>query len=123
MYQTVCGLTRDLNIRDKAVNLKVRDAKGVENEMDVAFLLRNRLYVIECKTARMDRPEAPKANDTLYKLKENCSRIGGLGTHGMLASYRALNDRERRLAQALQLKVVAGRDLTRLDELIKCWAR
>jgi hypothetical protein len=121
VYQTVCQVTGSLAIRDKAANLQVQDINGQPNEMDVAFLARNRLFVIECKTARMDNPEDLKANDTLYKLKENCSRIGGLGTRGMLATYRPLREPELRLAKALQIEVVAGASLARLDEKLKQW--
>ena len=121
VYQTVCQVTGALKIRDKAANLQVRDASGQPNEIDVAFMARNRLYMIECKTARMNNPDEQKANDTLYKLAENCRRIGGLGTRGMLATYRPLRDPEKRLAQALNLKVVAGRELQRLDEHLKQW--
>jgi len=108
-------------IRDKAANLAVQSSDGVKNEMDIAFLARNRLFVIECKTARMDRPEAPKANDALFKLAENCRRIGGLGTKGMLLSYRALREAEQGLAKALNIEVVSGKDISRLSEKIKRW--
>jgi len=121
VYQTVCQVTGALGIRDKAANLQLRDISGQPNEIDVAFLARNRLFVIECKTARMDNPQDLKANDTLYKLAENCRRIGGLGTRGMLATYRPLRDSELRLAQALQIEVVAASALARLDEKLKSW--
>jgi len=121
VYQIVCQVTGPLAIRDKAANLQVQDISGQPNEMDVAFLARNRLFVIECKTARMDNPEDLKANDTLYKLVENCRRIGGLGTRGMLATYRPLRESELRLANALQIEVVAGASLARLDEKLKHW--
>lgn len=123
VYQTVCQATAGLNIRDKAANLRVTDASGQPNEIDVAFMARNRLFVIECKTARMNHPDDLKANDTLYKLKENCSRIGGSGTRGMLVTYRPLRDSEMRLAKALQLEVVAGPALARLGERLKLWVR
>jgi hypothetical protein len=121
VYQTVSQVTGPLAIRDKAANLQVQDISGQPNEMDVAFLARNRLFVIECKTARMDHPEDLKANDTLYKLSENCRRIGGLGTRGMLATYRPLREAELRLAKALHIEVVAGAALARLDEKLKQW--
>jgi hypothetical protein len=123
VFRTVSRLTGELGIRDKAANLEVTDATGVKNELDVAFMARNRLFVIECKTARMDRPEAPKANDTLFKLAEICRRVGGLGTRGMLASYRPLRDAEKKLARALNIELVCGSKLTRLDEKLKTWVR
>lgn len=122
-YQTVIQVTGELSIRDKGANLQVRHTDGQPNEMDVAFLARNRLFVIECKTARMDSPDDLKANDTLYKLAENCRRIGGLGTNGMLVTYRPLRDPELRLAKALRIEVVAGAALARLDERLKQWIR
>ena len=123
VFHTVSRLTGELGIRDKAANLEVTDANDVRNELDVAFMARNRLFLIECKTARMDKPEAPKANDTLFKLAEICRRVGGLGTRGMLASYRSLRDAEKRLAQALNIELVCGAELVRLDEKLKAWVR
>jgi hypothetical protein len=121
VYQTVCNVTGPLAIRDKAANLQVTNPNGQPNELDVAFMARNRLFLIECKTAKMDNPEDSKANDTLYKLSENCRRIGGLGTRGMLVTYRPLRDSEMRLAKALNIEVVANRELARLDERLKQW--
>lgn len=123
VYQTVCQVTGDLAIRDKAANLVVQDASSQKNEIDVAFMAHNRLFAIECKTARMDSPDSQKANDTLYKLAENCRRIGGIGTRGMLATYRPLRDSELRLAKALSIEVVAGATLARLGERLKQWVR
>lgn len=123
VFTTVSASAGELAIRDKAPNLTVIDDVGVKNELDVAFMARNRMFVIECKTARMNRPEAPKANDTLFKLSEICRRVGGLGTRGMLASYRPLRDEEKRLARALGIELVCGADLARLGEKLKRWVR
>lgn len=120
VFDCVCALTGELGIRDKAMNLEVI-SQEVKNELDIALMARNRLFVIECKTARMDKPEAPKANDTLFKLAENCRRIGGLGTRGMLASYRPLRDSEKKLAQALNIKIVCGQELSDLDGRLRSW--
>lgn len=110
-------------MRDKAANFVVLDRDGVKNEMDVAFMARNRLFVIECKTARMDAEQHTEANDTLFKLAEVCRRVGGLGTRGMLASYRPLRDAEKKLASALNIDLVCGTELARLDEKIKVWVK
>lgn len=120
-YRTVEALHGPLDLRDKAVNLFVTDPQGVKNELDICFLARNRLFVIECKTARMDSERPGKANDTLFKLAENCRRIGGLGTQGMLLSYRALGDSEKKLAKALNVTVVVGSELNTLEQRIRSW--
>lgn len=123
VFRTLNIVTGTLGIRDKAANLEVIDSNNVKNELDVAFMARNRLFVIECKTARMDKAEAPKANDTLFKLSENCRRIGGLGTRGMLVSYRPLRDAEKKLARALNIELVCGTDINRLQERLRAWVR
>lgn len=127
--QAVHQVHGDLKIRDKAEQLEVTDdSNGTRNELDVAFMARNRLFVIECKTARIDlvqgrgeQATAPKANDALFKLSENCRRIGGLGTRGMLLSYRALRDPEKQLARALGIEVVAGGEIARLADRLRQW--
>lgn len=124
VYRTVSDLTGELAVRDKAANLVVTDEDGVRNELDVAFMAHNRLFIVECKTARMDDPRRPgKANDTLFKLAGIARRVGGLGTRGLLASYRKLGDAERKLARALGIEIVAGADLNRLGEHLKRWVR
>lgn len=123
VFRTLSGLTAPLGIRDKAANLQVIDDSGVKNELDAVFIARNRLFVIECKTARMDRPEAPKANDTLFKLAENCRRIGGIGTRRMLVSYRALREPEKKLAKALDIELVCGAEIAQLTEKLKIWVK
>ena len=71
VIQAVHEVTGSLNIRDKAMGLEVQDqATQTRNELDIAFMARNRLFVIECKTARIDKPQGnsdraapPKAKD------------------------------------------------------------
>jgi hypothetical protein len=129
VYQTVCQITGKLEIRDKAANLKVIDPIGQNNEIDVAFLARNRLFMIECKTSRMDNIHSTKANDALYKLSENCRRIGGSSAKGMFVTYRNFyKDKdgkypEKRLAEAIGIKTVSCEQLQSLDRHIKEWVR
>lgn len=123
VFRTVTALHGELGLRDKAANLTVADTGGVKNEMDVAFMAHNRLYVIECKTARLDAGVQPKANDTLFKLADVCRRVGGLGTQGMLASYRPVRESEKKLAKALKIELVCGAELARLKERLTSWVR
>jgi hypothetical protein len=41
----------------------------------------------------------------------------------MLATYRPLRESEMRLAKALNIEVVAARDLNRLGERLKQWVK
>lgn len=120
VFATVTQLQGSLGIRDRALNLKVRQA-GVVNELDVAFLLRNRLHVVECKTRNVGADNGERAHEALFKLAENSRRLGGLATRGMLVSYRELRDAELRLARLLQIEVVHGREVPRLRERIRAW--
>ncbi len=122
IFQTLNNLREKLHVRDKACNLVVEDRNGVRNELDIAFMARNRLFVIECKTARMDKDGSNRANDTLFKLSEISRRVGGLGTQAMLASFRKLNEPELKLAKALNIRVVCSDQLSRLDEHLVQWA-
>ena len=124
VFNTVSTLQGPLAIRDKACNLKVMEMQTqVENELDVAFLVQNRPFVIECKTSRVDNPKSTKANDQLFKLSEVCRRVGGLGTRSMFVSYRALKVAETKLARALGIETVSGAELLRLRERIQNWVK
>lgn len=120
VFDTVSRVASQLPVRDRAVNVTVRQG-AVRNELDVAFLCRNRLHVIECKTANLRSNQGERANEALFKLAENARRLGGLATRSMLISYRGLRDPELRLAQVLQIEVAHGRDVPRLAERMLTW--
>ncbi len=123
VFRAVGRLSDILNIRDKDINLKLVNNTGVKNELDVVFLARNRLFVIECKTCRLDGDKGEKANDALFKLAEVSRRVGGLAVRAMLASYRPLSEAEKRLARALNIELVCGAELApaRMEEKLKRW--
>lgn len=126
--QAVHQITGSLGIRDKAVNLTVEDESShARSELDIAFMARNRLFIIECKTARMDKPHGPadkipKVNDILFvSQKTAAASAAWVAPRGMLLSYRKLRDPELQLSRSLGVEVVAGSEVTRLAERLKHW--
>lgn len=106
----------------------MRDSTGraVKNELDVAFLYNNHLYIIECKTKRfnvhvqatyIDTPGA----DALYKLDTLKGLLGDVHTQVMLSSYHPLSQWDKQRADDLGIAVCAGRQLLHLKEKLKQW--
>ena len=57
----------------------------------------------------------------MQKVRKAVFPVGGLGTRGMLVSYRGLRDEEKRLAAALRIELATGGELARLKERIRSW--
>ncbi|MDT8407269.1 MAG: DUF1887 family CARF protein [Methylococcales bacterium] len=93
------------------------------NEIDVCFMARNRLHLIECKTKRLaGKGTADAATDTVYKL-DSISDLGGLGTKSMLVSYRKLNKADQKRAKDLRIKVIQGTDIRNLKSGLRDWIK
>lgn len=105
-----------------ARSLRVESAGHARNEIDVAALVHNRLYLIECKTRGM-RSESDAAGpgaETLYKL-DSLTALGGLNTRGMLASYQPLETWDKQRARDLGINIIEGGQLRNLDEHLTKW--
>lgn len=114
-------------LQDSARSVQViRESRGqpVRNELDVAALADNRLYIVECKTRswRSADEDGPAA-EALYKLDALGDLLGGLQAKAMLVSYRSLKDHDRRRAADLGIAVCAGQEVQRLSEHLKGWIR
>lgn len=94
-----------------------------KNEIDVAFLYRNTLHLIECKTANLAQPGAggdDKATEALYKM-ESLLKLGGLRTRGMVVDYRgqlSASAANKARAQEAGITIVAGNQLRDLKGAI-----
>lgn len=99
------------------------DRNASMNEMDVAFLSKNTLHLIECKTANLTLTgygDSDKATEALYKM-ESLLKLGGLRTKGMVVDYRgAFSNSAANLKRAAEanILVASGRDLKDLGGLI-----
>lgn len=102
------------------LNMEVK-AGDTRNEIDVAFMAKNRLHIIECKTKRFSGQLAGQAGaETVYKL-DSLSELGGIGTKAMLVSYRKLRPADRQRAQDLRIRVVESQQIQQLKALLKSW--
>ena len=115
-------------INDVVMNMVAIHPDGTtRNEADVAFLYRNTLHLIECKTANL-APEGvtvdDKATQAIYKL-ETLLKLGGLRTRGMIVDYRgALSAHAPNLerARSAGIEVVSGKQLRNLKGILsKAW--
>jgi hypothetical protein len=94
-----------------------------KNEIDVAFLYRNTLHLIECKTANLaqgGKGDDNKATEALYKM-ESLLKLGGLRTRGMVVDYRgqlASSEADRQRAKESHIEIVSGVQLKDLKGTI-----
>lgn len=103
------------------LNVKVKKEKSSENEIDVAFMAKNRLHIIECKTKRFSGKQAGQAGtDTVYKL-DSISELGGLGTKAMLVSYRPLKNADKQRAKDLRIEIVERDQIQNLKTHLRNW--
>lgn len=100
-----------IGLQDWAGSIVIESASGTKNEIDAAFLFNNELYVIECKTARMD----DKGKDVLYKL-DTIRGYAGFYTKSIIATFKELNQYDRQRARDLNIHLIEGRDLNRFAE-------
>lgn len=123
------------HIQDIAINVNVANAKyqknksenspenkGNKNEFDIAFLAKNKLHIIECKTQLMDKHHADgaKADDILYKL-ETIKDYGGFMTKKCLVSYFEVSEAVKNRAKSLNIEIIQGKDIQRLKTKIQEW--
>ena len=123
VFGTVFGLRKQRpTLQDVGRGVQVaRPVAGgdVRNEIDVAFLADNKLFVVECKTACLDRGDA--GSTALYKLDSIADVLGGAQARAMLVSFRPLKGYQQRRAAELGINVVSGSDLRRLSSRMLSW--
>lgn len=111
----------EMGVQDCARSLEVESGGGARNELDVAFLAHNRLFLIECKTKRLDGMEIEgPGTESLYKL-DSLTALGGLNTRGMLVSYQPIEQRDRQRAADLGIRIVESEELRNLAEHLRKW--
>jgi hypothetical protein len=72
---------------------KTVDTK-LKNEIDVAYILNNRLYLFECKTANLSK-KSGRAEEAVYKLGAVLKDIGGINAKGFIVSYHKIQQHDK----------------------------
>jgi len=124
VYGLCLNLKKRLALQDIARGLEVERGylnPPVKNELDIAFLKNNRLYLIECKTHSGKSGDGGKNADALYKLDSLKDLVGGLQAKAMLVSYAGLNAHDRQRARDLALAVCDSQDLASLPAKLTAW--
>lgn len=119
LEQYVQAILADLEAENRisswAVNVKIA-GPGYGNELDAVFTAHNRLYVIECKTARL--AGKPAAASILYKADSLKDRVGGIFTRSMLCALDDLTPVEAQRASNMGIKTVTGARIMNLREIL-----
>lgn len=112
---------RGINPKDWSVNLKVSSLKNqTENEYDALVIHRNRLLLIECKTARFGR-DGLKDASYIYKLAQLAGQTGGLMAKSLLLSARPVGDEVRKRAQEGRVDILAAEEVKSLPDYLRKW--
>jgi len=105
------------------LNVKVQwDEAGrrqTSNEFDVLFTSRNRLFIISCKTANLEREHGTPAKEALYELDSLADKAGGLFGQALLVSSRRLSEYDRARAEKMRIKVCDGPQVLRLGDWLR----
>jgi hypothetical protein len=85
-------------------HLKIIDKK-LKNEIDVAYILNNRLYLFECKTANLSKKQG-RADEAIYKLGAILKDIGGVNAKGIIVSYHKIAKQDKERAELLNITLM-----------------
>ncbi len=124
VYGLCLNLKKSHGIQDIGRSIEVQRSHRsppIKNEMDVAFLKDNRLYVIECKTHADKHQAESKSTNALYKLDSLKDLLGGLQARAMLVSFNSPSAHDLQRAGDLGIAICAKQDLIQLPEKLATW--
>jgi len=119
LFSRIDRLRNRFKIQDSAMSVQVESATGTKNEIDVALLHNNRLFLIECKTRRF-RGNQGAGSKALYRM-DSLKIMGGITAQAMLASYRRLSASHHRRAEDLQIDLIVGDELLNIEQRLEKW--
>ncbi|MCG3884464.1 DUF1887 family protein [Photobacterium leiognathi] len=121
VFYTLESLKEDIScINDIAYNVSFNRRIGdmvVKNKFDVASIVNNKLFIIECKTKSMK----DAGDDTLYKLDSLREFIGGVQSKSMLITLKSLRSSDVTRSQDLGVTVIGPELLPHLKKVLQEW--
>ncbi len=127
-WHVIHELPPKLGVRDTCHGLRLASAShpDVKNEIDVAFVRDNRLYLIECKALKpqgpaRDRKKNKGIADFIYTL-ESVRKSGGLAARAALLTWGTQpgpSDAAR--AEDNGIRILAGATLNNLELALATW--
>lgn len=110
-----------VNVHDWAVGVHVKTLnESTRNEFDALVAHRNRLLVIECKTATFGS-DGDAGSRAIYKIDSLARRAGGLMHERLLLSARELGDAPSRRAAETRVRVLEGPDVALFPRFVEAW--
>jgi len=117
-FKALQELERRLPLQDYAVGAKIYRDEGVENELDVAILFNNHLYVVECKA--FGRSPSTPAMEVVHRLAA-LSDDDLLSAEAMYSTTHQASENDEALSEQFEVELVAGRELARLSNRLYHW--
>ena len=111
--QKLQKLHQSLHLQDFAKSIQFISPDGVRNELDAAFLYRNTLCILECKTC--NTMEKGKGAEIIYKL-DSLKALPGIFTKAAVLSFQDLESAEKKRAADRKLKTIIGPALPNLEK-------
>ncbi len=126
LFAKVVKLQSEGVIQNSAMQVVVQPFKdkgtdNSKNEIDVIFLAKDTLHLIECKTENFQTEKKQQKVDEVLNKLNSLRRLGGLTTKGMLVSYQPIRQADLERAKTLGITTVESGELEDLLEKIREW--
>lgn len=112
------GLKEEGRINTCAFSVHTVTPHGVANELDAIFTAGNRLFIIECKSGKMNKSSN---SGILYRGDSLAASLGGIFTQFMICSIVKLDGMDAERAREQKIRLVSGEGLHDLRENILQW--
>jgi len=113
-------VARSVNVEYQAANNVI----AVKNELDLVFIIQNRLYILECKTADLaakGQAGGTRADDAIYKLATISKKLGGIKTRSAIVSFHKIRTIDKQRASLSDISVCDDITINKFHSFIHSW--